>query len=129
MYFAFFISKWKVGVELDEPMGKNNGKTPCGKQIFVCEKGEKYGMFVRPDNVEVWAKHYQIYIIFISTAMFWSENEIWMFPILPRLVIFQSETLLTSYQTMKSDARFINFNKTFTKFWQKVYYFMIFMQS
>ena len=43
----------KVGVELDEPMGKNDGKHPSGKQIFVCEKGDKYGMFVRPDNVEV----------------------------------------------------------------------------
>lgn len=39
-----------VGIELDEPMGKNNG-TVKGIQYFEC--GDNYGVMVRPDKVEV----------------------------------------------------------------------------
>jgi len=42
-----------IGVELDEPTGKNNGQAPSGKQMFVCEKGDKYGIFGRSNNITV----------------------------------------------------------------------------
>jgi len=37
-----------VGIELDEPHGKHDGKN-----IFECVKTPNYGVFVRPDNVDV----------------------------------------------------------------------------
>ncbi|CAL1165944.1 unnamed protein product [Cladocopium goreaui] len=40
-----------IGVGLDEPQGNNDG-SKAGEHYFDC-KGEKYGCFVRPDNVEV----------------------------------------------------------------------------
>ncbi|RKP21953.1 hypothetical protein ROZALSC1DRAFT_26666, partial [Rozella allomycis CSF55] len=42
---ADFATGIWVGIELDEPKGKNNG-TVQGTQYFVCE--EKHGIFVRP---------------------------------------------------------------------------------
>ena len=39
-----------VGVQYDEPMGKNNG-TVDGKQYFNCP--DKYGGFVKAAHVEV----------------------------------------------------------------------------
>ncbi|KAI9734531.1 MAG: hypothetical protein M1834_002132 [Cirrosporium novae-zelandiae] len=45
-----------IGLKLDEPVGKNDGtvKTETGevKRIFECP-GAKYGVFVRPERVEV----------------------------------------------------------------------------
>lgn len=40
-----------VGVDLDEPVGKNDG-TVEGKKIFDC-KGKNYGSLVRPMKVEI----------------------------------------------------------------------------
>eukprot|EP00434_Breviolum_minutum_P002844 symbB.v1.2.002500.t1/scaffold132.1/size310437/11 len=40
-----------IGIGLDEPQGNNDG-TKAGEHYFDC-KGDKYGCFVRPDNVEV----------------------------------------------------------------------------
>ncbi|RXW18004.1 hypothetical protein EST38_g7857 [Candolleomyces aberdarensis] len=37
-----------VGIEYDEPLGKNNGSVQ-GEQYFSCR--DKYGVFVRPDRV------------------------------------------------------------------------------
>jgi tubulin-folding cofactor B len=39
-----------IGVQLDEPYGKNNGSV-AGKEYFTCPAS--YGVFVRPGNVEV----------------------------------------------------------------------------
>lgn len=44
------VGAW-VGVELDEPVGRNDG-TVNGTRVFAC-KGEKYGVFVRAERVEV----------------------------------------------------------------------------
>lgn len=46
---AFAAGKW-VGVELDEPHGKNNG-TIAGKRYFAC--GEACGVFVRPSQIKL----------------------------------------------------------------------------
>jgi tubulin-folding cofactor B len=46
---AFDTGYW-VGVKLDEPVGKHNG-TVKGKKYFECPEG--YGVFVRPDMVNV----------------------------------------------------------------------------
>ena len=43
-----FASGWWVGVQYDEPVGKNDG-TVEGKRYFTC--GAKYGGFVRPAYV------------------------------------------------------------------------------
>jgi tubulin-folding cofactor B len=44
-----------VGVRLDEPVGKNDGRVrPDGIRYFDAE-GDKHGMFVRPERVEVGA--------------------------------------------------------------------------
>ena len=40
-----------VGVEVDEPVGRNDG-TVKGRRVFEC-KGEKFGVFVRVEKVEV----------------------------------------------------------------------------
>mmetsp|Transcript_73609 Transcript_73609/g.117350 ORF Transcript_73609/g.117350 Transcript_73609/m.117350 type:complete len:249 (-) Transcript_73609:660-1406(-) len=39
-----------IGVQLDEPYGDNNGSVK-GQTYFQC--GDKYGIFVRPDNIAV----------------------------------------------------------------------------
>ncbi|EWC47620.1 hypothetical protein DRE_03240 [Drechslerella stenobrocha 248] len=47
---TFARGEW-VGVALDKPSGKNNG-TVEGTTYFEC-KGEKYGLFVKPHNLQV----------------------------------------------------------------------------
>eukprot|EP01023_Acetabularia_acetabulum_P029296 TRINITY_DN27671_c0_g1_i11.p1 TRINITY_DN27671_c0_g1~~TRINITY_DN27671_c0_g1_i11.p1 ORF type:complete len:244 (+),score=31.80 TRINITY_DN27671_c0_g1_i11:131-862(+) len=42
--------KYWVGIQLDEPSGKNNGNIG-GQQYFNCPQG--YGVFVQPNNVEI----------------------------------------------------------------------------
>jgi len=39
-----------VGIEYDEPMGKNDGSVE-GKRYFTCSP--RFGVFVRPDKVRV----------------------------------------------------------------------------
>ena len=39
-----------IGIELDEPLGRNNGSFE-GKQLFQC--AEKHGLFIRPKEVEI----------------------------------------------------------------------------
>lgn len=39
-----------IGVQLDEPFGKNNGSVE-GRVYFSCPN--KYGVFARPDTVEI----------------------------------------------------------------------------
>lgn len=46
---SFQTGKW-VGVELDEPLGKNSGVVQ-GKRYFDCKNN--HGMFVRPANVKL----------------------------------------------------------------------------
>lgn len=52
--FVGLVSQLKnevfVGIQLDEPLGKNNGNVK-GAQYFLCE--ENYGLFVRPEKIEV----------------------------------------------------------------------------
>jgi len=45
-----FQPGWWVGIQYDEPVGKNDG-TVKGKQYFSCPM--KYGGFVRPNTVEI----------------------------------------------------------------------------
>lgn len=46
---GFAAGKW-VGVELDEPNGKNDGSV-AGKRYFTCE--EARGVFVRPSQIRL----------------------------------------------------------------------------
>lgn len=46
---SFQTGKW-VGVELDEPLGKNSGVVQ-GKRYFDCKNN--HGVFVRPTNVKL----------------------------------------------------------------------------
>ncbi len=41
-----------VGVDLDEPLGQNDGRGPDGLEYFQC-KGQNYGCFVKHYNVQV----------------------------------------------------------------------------
>jgi dynactin 1 len=46
---SFQTGKW-VGVELDEPLGKNSGVVQ-GKRYFDCKSN--HGVFIRPANVKL----------------------------------------------------------------------------
>lgn len=46
---SFSGGKW-IGIELDEPQGKNDG-TVQGVRYFTCKMG--HGVFVRPSQVKV----------------------------------------------------------------------------
>jgi tubulin-folding cofactor B len=46
-----WVPGYWVGVEMDEPMGKHNGKGPDGKQYFECM--DKCGVFKNPAHVTV----------------------------------------------------------------------------
>jgi dynactin 1 len=50
---GFAGGKW-VGVELDEPVGKNDGSVQ-GKHYFSCEHG--HGVFVRPSQITTITPH------------------------------------------------------------------------
>ena len=39
-----------IGIELDEPLGRNNGSFE-GKALFHCS--DKHGLFIRPKEVEI----------------------------------------------------------------------------
>lgn len=45
------MGKW-IGIKLDEPVGKNDGSIG-GKRYWGEDGGPKYGVFVRPDRVEI----------------------------------------------------------------------------
>lgn len=45
------LGAW-VGVQLDEPMGKNDGAVG-GKRYWGTGDGPKHGIFVRPERVEI----------------------------------------------------------------------------
>lgn len=47
IFYVVFAGKW-IGVELDEPKGKNNG-TVQGKSYFSCP--DNHGIFVRASQV------------------------------------------------------------------------------
>ena len=49
----FAAGKW-IGVELDEPHGKNNG-TVSGRTYFLCD--DNYGIFVRQNQVDILTGH------------------------------------------------------------------------
>ncbi|KAI8064871.1 CAP Gly-rich domain-containing protein, partial [Gilbertella persicaria] len=46
---SFQTGKW-IGVELDEPQGKNSGVVQ-GKRYFECKAN--HGVFVRPTNIKL----------------------------------------------------------------------------
>ena len=39
-----------IGIELDEPFGKNDGRAPDGTRVFDC-RGMGYGVFARAERV------------------------------------------------------------------------------
>jgi tubulin-specific chaperone B len=45
------LGAW-VGVQLDEPVGKNDGSVG-GKRYWGADGGQKHGVFVRPERVEI----------------------------------------------------------------------------
>ena len=40
-----------IGITLDEPVGRNDGRVPSGERYFQC--GRNRGVFVRAERVEV----------------------------------------------------------------------------
>ena len=44
------VGAW-VGVELDEPVGKNDGTVGGGRRVFGCRP--RHGVFLRPERVEI----------------------------------------------------------------------------
>ncbi len=45
------LGAW-VGIQLDEPVGKNDGSVG-GKRYWGADGGQKHGIFVRPERVEI----------------------------------------------------------------------------